>query len=314
MQALLKLLIFLVLLTKEGKVEQFLEKGCERSPFCPYDQIQLYLGRGRYYKSGLLCCHDRTCQKNVPKCAPLKCETCESHGTNCTSTMKTCPPHISTCAVALIENALVPPIEPKTNGMKCPACYTKTGTCGHEMVACTGLQKFCFEVSSVSYAEEKKVTALKRCESLQICTVPSLQFSAGNGTTYRAGVACCLEGQCDKAVPELPPIESKPNGKICPACLVEGGICGDETVACVGLEKFCFEVATVFISDGKEQDRIIKGCTTQSVCSGLKTGNSPMLDVEVVKEVKCNPLSKGFRSISLLLPPFSVLLLLKIFL
>nr|XP_020634000.1 phospholipase A2 inhibitor subunit gamma B-like [Pogona vitticeps] len=200
--------------------------------------------------------------------------------------------------------------------LKCETCDATGTTCTGETQPCSSSDNICVVavIESGLGSEEKKVTALKRCESLQVCTVPSLQFSAGNGTTYRAGVACCLEGQCDKAVPELPPIESKPNGKICPACLVEGGICGDETVACVGLEKFCFEVATVFISDGKEQDRIIKGCTTQSVCSGLKTGNSPMLDVEVVKEVKCNPFSKGFRSTSLLLPPLSALLLLKIFL
>ncbi|XP_078236104.1 uncharacterized protein LOC144583066 [Pogona vitticeps] len=132
MQALLKLLIFLVLLTKEGKVEQFLEKGCERSPFCPYDQIQLYLGKGRYYKSGLLCCHDRTCQKN------------------------------SLQVVSRVEAGLakpqslpigsflpVPTTETIPNGKQCPACFSWSKTCEPELIECTGSNIYCFNMTSI---------------------------------------------------------------------------------------------------------------------------------------------------------------------
>nr|XP_020634006.1 phospholipase A2 inhibitor subunit gamma B-like [Pogona vitticeps] len=203
--------------------------------------------------------------------APLKCETCESHGTNCTSTMKTCPPHISTCAVALIENAL---------------------------------------------EGEKMVSVRKGCEFLEMCPTEMIQFSVGNETTYRANVICCIGASCEIVYPylQLPPIQPKTNGMKCPACYTKTGTCGHEMVACTGLQKFCFEVSSVSYAGGEEVERIMKGCTTESVCASLRNGHPLLVSHDLVKSARCTPdVFSHSETTKLLIPSFSGLLLLAIF-
>ncbi|KAH0631425.1 hypothetical protein JD844_005748 [Phrynosoma platyrhinos] len=176
----------------------------------------------------------------------------------------------------------------------------------------------------------KTVSTIKGCESLDICATPVFQLQMGNETSYKASVVCCTGRMCKKATPQffkltekinhhlmlpVPAPQNALNGKKCPACYTSSGVCGNKTVSCTGLQKFCFDITTVMTTGGKEQDYIIRGCTTQSVCASILTNRSPVLGDVVVKKAACipNPLS-GSASPGLFLSLFYGCLLLKILL
>ncbi|KAJ7304086.1 hypothetical protein JRQ81_011610 [Phrynocephalus forsythii] len=132
----------------EGITEQILVKGCERSPFCPYDQIHLDLGKGRYYKSGLFCCNNRLCQNNVPS---------------------------------------LPSTNRTINGKQCHACFAWSQTCKPELLACTGSNTNCFNMTSIIYERDQ---IMMGCASPSACKL----FQSRTTSTMLEGV---ISAECE---------------------------------------------------------------------------------------------------------------------
>ncbi|XP_077788626.1 protein RoBo-1-like [Podarcis muralis] len=111
----------------------------------------------------------------------------------------------------------------------------------------------------------------------------------------------------------VPPLETKWNGKQCPACHEWSNTCKEEVVNCTGANIYCFDISAHVHSE-KIVDRTLKGCTSKSFCLSLKSGRTPMLGgSDELRKAECSPdVSRGAQGSDLLLPTFSGLLLLKI--
>ncbi|XP_067317705.1 phospholipase A2 inhibitor and Ly6/PLAUR domain-containing protein-like [Anolis sagrei] len=211
-----------------------------------------------------------------------------------------------------IDNANYVPLE-------CEVCEASGTTCTGPKHKCPIRKDTCAISLSESTLDGKTVVNIEKgCENSNICRTPSIEIYLGPNKFYRANVVCCTGDKCQNATPKLPPKPTKGNGKHCLACYTWEPTCHREMVDCLGNDKYCFEMEsrTYTGANGTHLDRIIKGCTTKSVCGLLAAGRSPVWSSYVtLKNAECKPKhSKGFHSISSSLTSIFWLLLLKIFL
>nr|XP_028598278.1 phospholipase A2 inhibitor and Ly6/PLAUR domain-containing protein-like isoform X2 [Podarcis muralis] len=239
----------------------------------------------------------------------LECETCADVGTNCMGRMKTCVEGQDTCIVVFLESIIVASLE-------CEIC-SSNGT------DCTGPKKTCSlekNACMIAYTEntvdgKKEHTIDKDCATADICTSSAIELYFGSGRFMRTVVYCCIENLCKKIESKFPPIETRMNGKQCPACHVWSDTCKEEMVNCTGHNVYCFDVSSHSHAQTSSVDRTMKGCTTKSVCTSIRSGRSPILgNSDLIRRATCIPeVSRGSRCSGFLLPTFSgLLLLLKI--
>ncbi|CAI5781136.1 phospholipase A2 inhibitor subunit gamma B-like [Podarcis lilfordi] len=188
---------------------------------------------------------------------------------------------------------------------------------------CTGPKKTCpleKNACMIAYTEntvdgKKEHTIDKDCATANICTSSAIELYFGPGRFMRTVVYCCIENLCKKFESKFPPIETRMNGKQCPACHVWSDTCKEEMVNCTGHNVYCFDVSSHSHAQTNSVDRTMKGCTTKSVCSSIRSGRSPILgNSDLIRRATCIPeVSRGSRCSGFLLPTFSgLLLLLKI--
>ncbi|XP_034973508.2 phospholipase A2 inhibitor and Ly6/PLAUR domain-containing protein-like [Zootoca vivipara] len=204
-----------------------------------------------------------------------------------------------------------------------PGASLECEICSSDGIHCTGPKKTCplgKNTCMTAYTEntvdgKTEHTIEKDCATADICTSSAIELYFGPGRAMRTIVYCCIEGLCKKIESKFPPIETRMNGKQCPACHVWSDTCKEEMVNCTGHNVYCFDVSSHSHAATNSVDRTMKGCTTKSVCSSIRSGRSPILQhSDMIMRATCIPeVSRGSRCSGLLLPTFSgLLLLLKI--
>ncbi|KAH0631427.1 hypothetical protein JD844_005750 [Phrynosoma platyrhinos] len=93
----------------EGITEHIIEKSCAYSKICSVDKIHLFVGKGKTYRSSIICCKGHDCPKGP---------------------------------IPILPENTVP------NGKVCPACFALAKTCKSETVKCTGNDTHCIDVTS----------------------------------------------------------------------------------------------------------------------------------------------------------------------
>ncbi|KAJ8289780.1 hypothetical protein GJAV_G00005250 [Gymnothorax javanicus] len=133
-----------------------------------------------------------------------------------------------------------------------------TAPCTPQQTTCLASQTKCASVTAEVFAGQSQSTVnVGTCAEPTQCLNGSLNLG-----TYRTTVStmCCDTNLCNS---QYPPAltESSPNGRKCFTCLTEA--CS-EALECKGPEDRCF---TAVSSGGV--NLTLKGCASQSVCSGL---------------------------------------------
>ncbi|KAH0631424.1 hypothetical protein JD844_005747 [Phrynosoma platyrhinos] len=200
--------------------------------------------------------------------------------------------------------------------LECEVCSGLGKSCTGKMHTCLPNHDTCVIVLTESTLDGKMVqTVVKGCESSTICNYPISHLNMGRGRFLRISVVCCTEKTCGKDSPQLLPIETKLNGKQCPACYSWIVPCNPFILDCTGTEEYCFDVSSRIYAAEGIKDLNMQGCTTKSVCNSINHGNTPNLEGvdTVVLKAHCQPdPSRASHSSGLLLLTFFGLLLLKI--
>ncbi|XP_073458057.1 uncharacterized protein [Aquarana catesbeiana] len=110
----------------------------------------------------------------------LVCQKCENfQGNICTNYInETCPQGVTRCYVNIMMEKMVPPLDTKVNGLKCPACIKKGSACtSTETAICLGSQDRCFEFSGgVFNGTAYEDWAFKGCTTGNVCESCTRQY------------------------------------------------------------------------------------------------------------------------------------------
>lgn len=155
----------------------------------------------------------------------------------------------------------------------------------------------------------------KICAHSRACIQGFTRINVGRDIAVWNVLACCLGDDCKYRRPSLPDVDTKLNGKHCPASLVaKHQEFQEELIGCGGDELYCFELSgNATTPTGLSSEIKMKGCTTEYVCNLLKHGLVSIVPLGVAGRGFCQPASVAASPISGLsaLPPFTLLLLLK---
>ncbi|XP_075764328.1 uncharacterized protein LOC142819681 [Pelodiscus sinensis] len=187
--------------------------------------------------------------------AGLQCEVCSALGQNCSGSLQPCPAGQDSCGIFLSEVTLG-----RWAGAYCPGDKPAGAPWGwakaspYELWLGTAAGKLSLEsgVWHKTLAKETPAGGIKSQGILKGCVLPS-QCTAGPISVNfgmemtRTGVACCTGVACGTVNVTLPPPDTEPNGRRCPACFsVVTGQCSEKIVSCTGSETQCLEaVGTV---------------------------------------------------------------------
>ncbi|XP_042295269.1 phospholipase A2 inhibitor gamma subunit B-like [Sceloporus undulatus] len=115
-----------------GKTERFIEKSCAYSKVCSVNDVHLFLGKGRSYRSSIVCCKGICPKQPIAKL----------------------------------------PVNARPNEKECPACFALAKTCKAETVKCTGNDTHCIDVTSMrklSVDGNFEDLVIKGCTTKSLC-------------------------------------------------------------------------------------------------------------------------------------------------
>ncbi|XP_039174682.1 phospholipase A2 inhibitor and Ly6/PLAUR domain-containing protein-like, partial [Crotalus tigris] len=149
--------VILIHNTLGGKAMQTVTKGCESSVVCHDSKTHLNMGNGKILQGSLVCCDANACKTAIPT---------------------------------------LPPAETKTNGVRCPACFSETGSCEKELTNCTGEEYYCFHLFTRSYANgELWDSIMEGCTTKETCHT----INDGHLTIVERGNTVVINSRCSKA-------------------------------------------------------------------------------------------------------------------
>ncbi|XP_053124737.1 phospholipase A2 inhibitor gamma subunit B-like [Hemicordylus capensis] len=161
--------------------------------------------------------------------------------------------------------------------LECEICSAMgSRTCTGRMKTCAAVEETCSNtLIEVSQDEQEFPVIIKGCASFHKLITNQYYFTIGGGKIFRMSGVYCVGEACKSALPELAPIQTKPNGKQCPACHSYTSTCPDEVVQCTGSQHYCFKSVShsvIGYPDGLDVNILMKGCTTDALCDLLNLG------------------------------------------
>ncbi|XP_061453729.1 urokinase plasminogen activator surface receptor-like [Rhineura floridana] len=184
------------------------------------------------------------------------------------------------------------------NSLECEVCSALGTSCTGSTQTCEAGKDTCIitmsEHTLVGYTMQM---IDKGCASSNVCKHGPKYMDFGQGKQLRSIVTCCVGEACRTAAPQLPLTITKPNGKRCPACYTSSpGACKDEeTVACVGPQQSCLDLAVTVTYGTIVVNTAQKGCVSKSVCDDLRRNETNVFGVRsVVTKAECKaPLTQA---------------------
>ncbi|XP_015267866.1 PREDICTED: phospholipase A2 inhibitor and Ly6/PLAUR domain-containing protein-like isoform X2 [Gekko japonicus] len=138
------------------------------------------------------------------------------------------------------------------------------------MTCPAGLDSCAVGLTESSVGPVRVEVIVKGCTSSDSCKKGPIYANFGRGKA-RGSVICCTGTACQRASPQLPPINATANGMRCPACYSLSSSCVTEVAYCTGSEIYCMD-AHLHNDAGVLMDTTMKGCASEQICFGLKTG------------------------------------------
>ncbi|XP_044847039.1 phospholipase A2 inhibitor and Ly6/PLAUR domain-containing protein-like [Mauremys mutica] len=203
--------------------------------------------------------------------------------------------------------------------LQCEVCEGQGTGCTGTMRPCpTGQDSCAIAVTVTTMAGVNSRSIHKGCVMSSHCSTGPVSMNFGQGMTTRTSVACCVGDACRTTTVAVPPANTEPNGRRCPACYsLSSEQCREETINCTGSETRCLD-ATGTITPGRNPvQMVMKGCVSQSICDQLQVGSGTVAGVSAsLTTAKCTTDSGaagGAPGPAGLLPALAGLLLLKLF-
>ncbi|XP_065279229.1 phospholipase A2 inhibitor and Ly6/PLAUR domain-containing protein-like [Emys orbicularis] len=177
--------------------------------------------------------------------------------------------------------------------LQCEVCNDFGRNCRGSMKTCSSGEDSCgillLETQIVGF-DIQKVT--KSCMASSECRASPVVTRFGEGMAIRKSTTCCVGDACSTASVTMPPANTIPNGRHCPACSSVFNLpCSEATLDCTGSETHCIAV-TGSITMGAGSYPIqttMKGCATESTCNLLKGDSGPFGDNMKITTATCSP-------------------------
>ncbi|XP_074926552.1 phospholipase A2 inhibitor and Ly6/PLAUR domain-containing protein-like [Chelonoidis abingdonii] len=175
--------------------------------------------------------------------------------------------------------------------LQCEVCSEFGRDCRGSMETCSSGEDSCaitvFETLIVGL-NIQKVT--KSCTASSECRASPVVTRFGEGMAIRKSTNCCVGDACSTASITMPPANTIPNGRLCPACSsVFNFPCSKETLACTGSETQCIAVTGSITMVLFPVQITMKGCATESVCTHLKGDSGIFGDNIDLSTATCRP-------------------------
>nr|XP_056702745.1 phospholipase A2 inhibitor and Ly6/PLAUR domain-containing protein-like [Euleptes europaea] len=200
--------------------------------------------------------------------------------------------------------------------LSCETCQGFGNTCSGQWQTCPPNKDSCVSVQVEGSGVLQAKVVMKTCIQSSECVQPPSSMNLGKAGRLLTQITCCEGNKCKKDPPALPPVNTTPNGKKCPACYVVHTLkCEEETIDCAGDENYCFEVSGTTNLGGMSAEMVMKGCTSSVSCNSTHDSGS-FGSISVVAKASCTPAigaaSSVVASFGFLLQAFMGLLLLKL--
>ncbi|XP_042295788.1 phospholipase A2 inhibitor and Ly6/PLAUR domain-containing protein-like [Sceloporus undulatus] len=191
--------------------------------------------------------------------------------------------------------------------LQCERCSSRNASCTGAPSICQKSSKNCLTVTTeYVVGNERWVATYKGCTKKIYCFAPSMSFTFPSQRKRRAA-KCCNKDLCNRGAVKLPPMQTKPNGLLCPGCFSTHAKCKPtETIKCHGEENKCVYY-DITVEQGDQIYMFAKrGCGTKLACMNKPhIGGIPGLFVEVWKSAQCISAlsSKNLRDLNKQLVP-----------
>ncbi|XP_053866939.1 phospholipase A2 inhibitor gamma subunit B-like [Malaclemys terrapin pileata] len=202
--------------------------------------------------------------------------------------------------------------------LQCERCEEEGNNCTGNLLTCTAGQNSCGVVlTEFTLGRDKTQTIIKGCATPSQCNTRFVSTNFGKSMMKRTSIACCQTDACTPEPVKVPPADTKPNGRRCPACYAPSSEqCREETIQCTGAETQCMDITGPLNSGGSATKTVMKGCGTQYVCAQINEGSGTFAGIkEEVTTARCSPASSAAGTAlgpaGLLFPALAGLLLLK---
>ncbi|KAL8219570.1 UNVERIFIED_CONTAM: hypothetical protein K2H54_027364 [Gekko kuhli] len=200
--------------------------------------------------------------------------------------------------------------------LSCETCHALKNTCTGNWEHCPSEKDSCGIAQTEGSGQMQVKAIVKSCIQSSNCAEPDHSVNLGSAGQTFTRTTCCRGNECQKIPPALPPINTTPNGKRCPACyVVHSHECMEETAECAGNENYCFGVFGTVDLGRTRVDVVMKGCTSSASCNGTMDGES-LGTFKMVFKSSCVPAIEAAGSVpasfGFLLQAFTGLLLLKV--
>ncbi|XP_065276028.1 phospholipase A2 inhibitor gamma subunit B-like [Emys orbicularis] len=199
--------------------------------------------------------------------------------------------------------------------LQCEVCSGPGASCTGDLQTCTAGADTCgISLGEYTLAGMKQQIVIKGCATSSICKAGPLTVNFGNGLVIRSGITCCMGDACRTTSVTVPPDNTKPNGRSCPACVAMlYAQCNEETIQCTGSDTRCIEVAGTATFGGSSTSTTMKGCASEATCAHFKMISGTIAGVSAdLSVVKCKAPGPALGPVGLLVPSLAGLLLLKL--
>ncbi|XP_072835723.2 phospholipase A2 inhibitor and Ly6/PLAUR domain-containing protein isoform X4 [Pogona vitticeps] len=190
----------------------------------------------------------------------------------------------------LLRLALFSLLLPPASFLECETCSATSSNCTGGSESCEDDQDSCaISLTVVSKGGKIYPAVEKGCYSSYNCSAGWIWVTFGRQEFIRKSVSCCLGNDCSSAFSQLPPPRNTTaNGKRCPACYAAPKACSTAVVNCTGSDNYCLDMMMYQFG---EKVVNLKGCTTESTCAELQTGQRTFLGVG--ENIDCRPASQS---------------------
>ncbi|TFJ98654.1 A.superbus venom factor 1-like [Platysternon megacephalum] len=175
--------------------------------------------------------------------------------------------------------------------LQCEVCSEFGRNCRGSMETCSSGDDSCaitvFQTLIVGIHTQ---VVTKSCMASSECRASPVVARFGEGMAIRKSTTCCVWDACSTASVTMPPANTTPNGRRCPACSsVFNFPCSEETFDCTGSETHCIALAGSIAMGSYPLQATLKGCATESACTQLKRDSRTFGDNLKITTATCRP-------------------------